>query len=64
MLGETIDFSQFCELIFYDWEMFRDEPVKYLDDNTDFGWYLNLSIDVGTELTKNILTENILKRNG
>ena len=57
MLGETIDFSQFCELIFYDWEMFRDEPVKYLDDNNDFGWYLNLSIDVGTELTKNILTE-------
>ena len=29
MFGRTSDISQFCKHGFYDWVMFRDEPIKY-----------------------------------
>jgi len=45
--GETSDISQFCEFAFYDWIMFRDQPVAFLDDNPVLGRYLGPAIDVG-----------------
>jgi hypothetical protein len=40
MSGETSDISQFCEFAFYDWIMFRDQPVAFPDDNPVLGCYL------------------------
>ena len=33
MLGGTSDIRQFFEHLFYDWVMFRDEPIQYPDEN-------------------------------
>ena len=33
MSSQISDISQFCELEFYEWIMFRDEPVQFPDDN-------------------------------
>jgi hypothetical protein len=43
MSGETSDISQFCEFAFYDWIMFRDQPVAFPDDNPVLGRYLGFS---------------------
>ena len=40
MLGGTSDISQFCEHGFYEWVMFRDDPVQYPDKNPVLGRYL------------------------
>ena len=42
MLGGTSDISQFWEHGFYDWVMFRDEPIQYPDENLVLGIYLEL----------------------
>ena len=39
MLGLTSDISQFCEHGFYDWVMFRNEPIQYPDENMVLGMY-------------------------
>ncbi len=49
--GETANVSQFCELSFYKWVMFCDEPVKYPDDNPVLGRFLGIAIDVGPAMT-------------
>jgi len=59
MSGETSDISQFCEFAFYDWIMFRDQPVAFPDDNPVLGRFLGPAIDVG-----HVLTSKILKANG
>ena len=56
--GETSDISQFCELSFYEWVMFRDEPVRYPDDNPVLGRFLGIAIDVGPAMTAKILKSN------
>jgi hypothetical protein len=58
MSGETSDISQFCEFTFYDWIMFRDQPVAFPDDNPVLGCYLGPAIDVGPALTAKILKAN------
>jgi len=35
--GETADISQFCELSFYEWIVFRDEPVSFPNQNPVHG---------------------------
>ena len=57
MSGETSDISQFCEFAFYDWIMFRDQPVAFPDDNPVLGRYLGPAIDVGPALTAKILEQ-------
>ena len=58
MSGETSDISQFCEFAFYDWIMFRDQPVAFPDGNPVLGRYLGPAIDVGPALTAKILKAN------
>ena len=58
MSGETSDISQFCEFAFYDWIMFRDQPVAFSDDNPVLGRYLGPVIDAGPTLTAKILKAN------
>ena len=38
--------------------MFRDEPVKYPDDNPVLGHFLGIAIDVGPAMTAKILKSN------
>jgi len=58
MSGETSDISQFCEFAFYDWIMFRDQPVAFPDDNPVLGRFLGPAINVGPTLTAKILKAN------
>jgi hypothetical protein len=58
MSGETSDISQFCKFAFYDWIMFRDQPVAFPDDNPVLGRYLGPAIDMGPALTAKILKAN------
>ena len=58
ILGGTSDISQLCEHGFYDWVMFRDEPIQYPDENPVLGRYLGTAIDVGPEMTDNIMKAN------
>ena len=59
MLGGTSDISQFYEYGFYDWVMFRDEPIQYPDKNPALGRYLGPEIDVDTEITAKIMKVNV-----
>ena len=58
MSGETSNISQFCEFAFYDWIMFRDQPVAFPDDNPVLGHYLGPAINVGPTLITKILKAN------
>jgi hypothetical protein len=58
MSGETSDISQFSEFAFYDWIMFRDQPVAFPGDNPVLGRYLGPAINVGPALTAKILKAN------
>ncbi len=58
MSGKTLDLSQFCKFAFYDWVMFCDEPIAFLDDNPMLGQYLGSAINVGPALTAKILKAN------
>ena len=58
MSGETSNISQFCEFTFYDWIMFRYQPVTFPNDNPVLGRYLSPVIDVGPALTAKILKAN------
>jgi hypothetical protein len=58
MSGETSDISQFCKFAFYDWIMFRDQPVAFSDDNPVLGRYLGPAINVCPALTAKILKAN------
>ena len=57
MLGRTYDISQFCEHRFYDWVIFRYEPIQYLDEKIVLGRYLGPEIYVGPEMMANIMKE-------
>ena len=58
MKGDTADISRFCEHAFYDWVMFRDQPVQFPDENPVLGRYLGPAIDVGPAMTAKILKSN------
>ena len=55
MSGETADICQFCELSFYEWVMFCDEPVAFPDENPVLGRFQGIVIDVGPAITAKIL---------
>jgi len=56
--GKTADISQFCELSFYEWVMFCDEPVHYPDDNPVLGRFLGIAINNGPAMTAKLLKSN------
>ncbi len=56
--SDKADISQICEFAFYDWIMFRDQPVAFPDDNPVLGHNLRPVIDVGSALTAKILKAN------
>ena len=56
--GETADISQFCELSFYEWIVFRDEPVSFPNQNPVLGRFLGIAIDCGPAMTAKILKSN------
>ena len=60
MSGETSDISQFCELGFYEWIIFWEEPnhAQFPADNPVLGRYLGPAINVGPAMTANILKSN------
>jgi hypothetical protein len=60
MSRETLDISQFCELGFYEWIMFREEPdhAQFPADNPILGRYLGPAIDVRPAMTAKILKLN------
>ena len=58
MLGRTSYIRQFFKHIFYDWVMFRDEPIEYPDKNPVLGRYLGAAIDVCSAMTSNIMRAN------
>ena len=53
-----MDISQFAELAFYKWVMFRDDPIQFPDDNPVLGRYLGPELDVGTAMIAKIMKEN------
>ena len=58
MSGGTSDISQLCEQGFYDWFVFRDEPIQYPDENPVLGRYLGPANDIGLAMTANIIKLN------
>ena len=56
--GETSDISQLCELDWYEWIMFRDLVVSFLEDNIFLGRYLGPIIDVVLAMTSKIMKSN------
>ena len=53
---ETGDISEFVLFKWYEWVNYRDELVKYLDDNFVLARYLGPSFDIGPAMTANLLT--------
>ena len=60
MSGERADISQFCELSFYKWVMFREagKLVPFPDKKPTLGQYLGVAINVGPAMTPKILKAN------
>ncbi len=58
MSGETADISQFCELAWYDWIMYRPGTIEYPDEPLRLGRYLGPAINVGPAMTAKILQQN------
>ena len=58
MSGETSDISQFSELVFYQWFMFRDNPIQFPDENPVLGRYLGPALYAGTEIIAKIMKDN------
>ena len=60
MSGEMANISQFCELSFYEWVMFREESklVPFPYEFPTLGQYLGVAIDVGPAMTAMILKAN------
>ena len=58
MSGETSDISQFFELEWYEWIMFRESEVSFPEYNMVLGRYLGPSIDIGPDMTVKILKSN------
>ena len=58
--GETLDISRFCELGFYEWIMFWEEPdhAQFPADNPILGRYLGPAINIGPAMTAKILKSN------
>ena len=58
MSSDTLDISQFCELEWYEWIMFRESAVSFPEDMMVLGRYLGLIINVGTAMNIKIMKSN------
>ena len=58
MTGETADISQFCELSWYTWIMYRPGAIDYPEESLRLGKYLGPAIDVGPAMTAKIMQSN------
>ncbi len=58
MSGATANISQFCELAWYDWVVYRPGTVDYPNEPLHLGKYLGPAIDVGSVMTAKILQHN------
>ena len=58
MTGQTADISQYADIAFYDWVMFRDTAVEYPESPLILGRYLGPSFDVGPAMCAKFLKEN------
>ncbi len=58
MSGETADISQFCELAWYNWVMYRPGTIDYPNEPLRLGTYLGPAINVGPGMTAKILQHN------
>ncbi len=58
MSEQTNDISQFCELAWYDWVMYRPGNIDYPDEPLCLGKYLGPVIAVGLAMTAKILMHN------
>ncbi len=51
MSGKTVDITQFCELVWYDWIMYCLGTVDYPDKPLCLGKYWGAAIDEGPAMT-------------
>ena len=60
MSGETSDISQLCELGFYEWIMFQEEPnhAQFPENNPILERFLRPAINFGSAMTAKILKSN------
>ena len=58
MLGKTLYIIHFCEFRFYDWVIFRDEPIQYPDENHILERNLWTKIGVGPEITAKFMKDD------
>ena len=58
ILGGTSNINQFYDHGFYYWVMFRYNLIQYPDKNPVLDRYLGPAIDVGPEMTDNIMKGN------
>ncbi len=58
MSGETADISQFFELAWYNWVMYRPGTVDYPDEPLQLGKCLVPALNVGPAVTAKILQHN------
>ena len=59
MSGETSGISQFCELKWYGWIMFRYLVILFPENKMVLGRYLGPSIYVGPYMTAKIMKSNV-----
>ena len=58
MLGGTSDIIQLWDHGFYDWFMFRENPIQYPDKKLMLGRYLGPGIDVNPAMIAKIMKAN------
>ena len=58
MTGKPAEIRNICEYSWYEWVMFRDQPITYPYFPIVLGWYLEPDIDVRSVMTYKILKEN------
>ena len=58
MLGGTSDISQLCDHGFYDWVIFRYNPIQCPHEKPVLSRYLGTAIDFGPEIIAKIMKAN------
>lgn len=58
MTRETVDKSQFYELSWYNWVMYRPSVMDYPEEPLHLGNYLGPAIDVGPAMTTKVMQSN------
>ena len=58
MNRQTADISKICNYSWYEWVIFRDQPITYPDLSVILGLYFGMTIDVRSSMSYKILKEN------